>query len=116
MWAQGYDGGHGPSRGQAQPWEGEAECTKVRQPNQLRGEGAEGDDAEAQEVSLLWAPGVWQTTLRGEGAEGDDAEAQEVSLLWAPGVWQTTLRVFGPPMQGDDAHAEELYFLWGPGV
>ena len=88
MWAQGYDGGHGPSRGQAQPWEGEAECTKVRQPNQLRG----------------------------EGAEGDDAEAQEVSLLWAPGVWQTTLRVFGPPMQGDDAQAEEVYFLWGPGV
>ena len=57
-----------------------------------------------------------RTRLRGEEAEGDDAEAQEVWLLWAPGVWQTTLRVEGAPMQGDDAHAEELYFLWGPGV
>ena len=63
MWAQGYDGGLGPSHGQEPPWEGEAECTSV-QLQQLRDEGAEGDDAEAQEVSLLWAPGLRRPTLR----------------------------------------------------
>ena len=93
MWAQGYIGGHGPSHCQEPPWE--------------EGEAAAADD-EKERHQL--------EKLRGEGAEGDDAEAQEVSLLWAPGVWQTTLRVFDPPMQGDDDQAEEVYFLWGPGV
>ena len=101
VWAQGSDGGHGETYGQEAPW----------------GAGEDASNADVLfGVPPKDDPCVRHRLERGEGGKGDGAEAQEVCLLWAPGVCQSTLRVFGAPMQGDADQAEGVSFLWGPGV
>ena len=98
MWAQGSYGGHGQAHGKEAPW-GQWEEASID--GDLFGGPHKDDHSVRHRLQQL----------RGEGGEGDASEAQQVSLLWAPGLRRPTLRVEGAPLQGDDHQAEGVLLV-----